>query len=82
MRLGVPVAVTVLNYDDLPHTWTAAALGVDAAIPAGSARSPSTTTFVIDPRAAGTFEWRCTTPYDAWAIAHDGYMRGTVTVAT
>lgn len=73
--------MTVLNYDDMPHTWTAAALGVDAAIPAGSARSPSTTTFVIDPRAAGTFEWRCTTPCDPWAMAHEGYMRGTVTVA-
>lgn len=81
MRMGVPVAVTVLNYDDMPHTWTAAALGVDAAIPAGSASSPSTTTFVIEPRTAGTFEWRCTTPCDAWAMAHDGYMRGTVKVA-
>lgn len=81
MRVGVPVAVTVLNYDDMPHTWTSEALGVDAAIPAGTARSPSTTTFVIDPQAAGTFAWRCTTPCDAWAMAHDGYMRGTVTVA-
>lgn len=81
MRVGAPVAVTVLNYDDMPHTWTSEALGVDAAIPAGSDRSPSTTTFVIEPRAAGTFAWRCTTPCDAWAMAHDGYMRGTVTVA-
>ncbi|HZC99370.1 MAG TPA: hypothetical protein VFA46_03995 [Actinomycetes bacterium] len=81
MQVGVPVAVTVLNYDDMPHTWTSAPLGVDAAVPAGSARSPSTTTFVIDPRAAGTFAWRCMTPCDAWAMAHDGYMRGTVTVA-
>ncbi|HZD72971.1 MAG TPA: hypothetical protein VE776_03645, partial [Actinomycetota bacterium] len=61
MRVGVPVAVTVRNYDDMPHTWTSAALGVDAAIPAGSASSPSTTTFVINPQAAGTFAWRCTT---------------------
>jgi hypothetical protein len=37
MRVGVPVAVTVRNYDDMPHTWTSTALGVDAAIPAGTA---------------------------------------------
>lgn len=80
MKLGATYKVTVLNYDDMPHTWTSPALGVNAWIPTGSKSSPSRTTFVIHPTSTGTFAWYCATPCDSYSMSHDGYMRGHVTV--
>ena len=80
MKVGTTYQVTVVNYDDMPHTWTAPGLGVNAAIAAGSDSGPSTTTFTIHPTKAGTFAWYCATPCDSWAMVHDGYMRGSVIV--
>lgn len=80
MKAGSTYSVTVLNYDAFPHTWTSPELGVNAAVPAGSATNPSRITFTIHPKVAGVFAWFCATPCDPWAMMHDGYMRGHVTV--
>ncbi len=77
------VTVTVYNYDVMPHSFTSSALGVDATVPAGSADTPSKTTFsFVAPATPGSYQWWCALPCDSWAMVHDGYMRGQVTVRT
>jgi hypothetical protein len=80
MTAGKVYVVTVLNYDPMPHTWTAPSLGVNAPVPPGSHDHPSVTHFTIRPTKAGTYVWFCATPCDPWSMVHNGYMRGTVTV--
>lgn len=79
---GKTITVTVYNYDDMPHSFTSPALGVDQTIPGGSASTPSKTIFTfISPSNAGSYQWWCAVPCDPWAMAHNGYMRGYVTVS-
>ncbi len=80
MKAGTTVVVSVTNYDSMPHTWTAPALGVNAQVTPGSQTSPSHVTFTIHPTKAGTFAWHCATPCDPWSMSHVGYMEGFVTV--
>jgi plastocyanin len=78
---GATVRVTVYNYDDMPHSFNADQLGTDVTIPGGSEDKPSVTTFTFRaPQTAGSYEWYCAMPCDPWAMNHDGYMRGRVTV--
>lgn len=86
VRAGARVRVTVVNYDTMPHSFTSSSLGgsqlINQTIPAGSATTPSKTTFTfIAPRSPGRYSWWCAMPCDPWAMSHDGYMRGYVTVA-
>jgi plastocyanin len=82
VEAGDTVNVTVYNYDDMPHTFTAADLGVNQKIAAGSEEKPSKTTFTFTaPRKSGSYEWFCALPCDPWAMNHSGFMRGHVTVA-
>jgi plastocyanin len=79
---GATVHVTVYNYDDMPHTFTAADLGTNAKIAAGSEEKASKTTFTFTaPNKAGSYAWFCALPCDPWAMSHDGFMKGHVTVA-
>ena len=80
VRVGKPVVVTVLNYDSMPHTWTAGGLGVNEMVPSGGPHSPSKVTFTFTPKSAGAFTWQCETPCNPWSMTHMGYMEGTVTV--
>jgi plastocyanin len=82
VHAGDKVTVTVENYDSSPHTFTAPSMGVNAIIPGGgSASSPHETTFTFTaPKTAGKFQWWCSIPCDPWSMAHNGYMRGFVTV--
>ena len=81
VKAGQTVTVTVANYDDSAHTFTAPDLGVNARIAGGSATSPKLTTFTFKaPSKPGAYQWFCALPCDPWAMAHDGYMRGHVTV--
>ena len=81
IHAGDRVTVTVYNYDDMPHSWTATSLGVNASIRAGSETAPSRTTFTFTAPSAGKYEWWCALPCDPYAMSHDGLMRGYVTVA-
>jgi plastocyanin len=82
VEAGATVQVTVYNYDDMPHTFTAPGLGVNTTIAAGAEEKAGKTTFTIHaPQKAGSYEWFCALPCDPWAMAHFGFMKGHVTVA-
>ncbi len=81
VKAGQKVTMTVTNYDDMPHTFTSPDMQVDVNIPAGSEQKGSTKTFTFKaPADAGSYAWYCNLPCDPWAMTHDGYMRGHVTV--
>jgi len=77
---GVPVKVTVYNYDDMPHSFNAAGLGVNKIIMGGTESKPSKTTFTFTPKKSGKFAWHCDPKCDPWAMKHVGFMKGFVTV--
>jgi plastocyanin len=86
VHAGDTVTVTVVNYDDMMHSFTSSSLSsaqlINQMIPSGSAGSPSETTFKFTaPSKPGKYAWWCAVPCDPWAMAHDGFMRGYVTVA-
>ena len=81
VKAGQTVTVTVSNYDTAPHTYTAPSLNINERIPGGSATNPSTAKFTFKaPSTPGTYQWFCAFPCDPWSMAHDGYMRGHITV--
>jgi plastocyanin len=81
IKAGATVTVTVLNYDESPHTFTSPELGTNEEISPGSETKPSETTFTFHaPAKAGSYEWFCALPCDPWAMNEDGFMRGHVTV--
>lgn len=93
VKAGDKVTVTVTNYDEGPHTFTAPELGINETVaPAKNAEKgiPNKTTFTFTVKKAGKFRWFCTSPCDAgqkgWAMTadksgqtdHVGYMAGFV----
>jgi plastocyanin len=82
VRAGHSVTITVNNYDGGPHSFTSPAMGVNETIPGGgSLATPNTVKFTFKaPTKPGRYAWWCAVPCDPWAMAHDGYMRGYVTV--
>lgn len=82
VHAGATVTVTVTNYDGGPHSFTSPAMNVNATIPGGGSMSaPQKTTFTFTaPHKAGKYQWWCSVPCDPWAMSHNGYMRGFVTV--
>ncbi len=82
VQAGATVKVTVVNYDGGPHSFTSPQLGVNQTIPGGgSLTAPRTVTFTFTaPKTPGKYAWWCAVPCDPWAMAHDGFMRGFVTV--
>lgn len=78
---GATVEVTLYNYDDAPHSFNAPGLGVNVTVPGGSETEPAEKTFTFHaPQQAGHFLWVCMMPCDPWAMSHDGFMKGYVTV--
>ena len=81
VKAGQRVTLTFTNYDDMMHSFNAAQLGVNVMIPGAKAGKPGTATVTFTaPRKAGAYLWICAMPCDPWAMSHDGYMRGYVTV--
>jgi plastocyanin len=81
VRAGATVKVTVLNYDDMPHSFTSQALGLNVTIPGGWETAPSTTTFTFTaPSGAQRYMWWCALPCDPFSMSHVGYMRGYISV--
>ena len=81
VKAGQSVTITVSNYDNSPHSFTAPSLGLDQRIPGGSEKAPHTITFTFKaPSQPGSYEWWCSLPCDPWAMTHNGYMRGYITV--
>jgi uncharacterized cupredoxin-like copper-binding protein len=62
-------------------TMPMAGMGVDKTIPGAVNGHPAKVVFTFTaPSKPGTYLWYCRLPCDPWAMAHDGYMRGHVTV--
>lgn len=81
VKAGSTVRVTVYNYDEGEHTFTSLGLGTNETIAAGSEAKPAVTTFTFKaPQKAGRYEWLCALPCDPWAMNHNGFMRGYVSV--
>jgi plastocyanin len=81
VKPGQKVTITFSNYDSSPHTFTSPSMGVQQTIPGGGAVNPKVTTFTFTaPKTPGAFQWWCAMPCDPWAMKHNGYMRGIVTV--
>ncbi|MFP5388857.1 MAG: cupredoxin domain-containing protein [Thermoleophilia bacterium] len=81
VKPGSVVHVTVYNYDEGEHSFTSSSLGTNVTIAAGTESEPAVTTFTFRaPEKAGRYSWLCMLPCDPWAMSHDGYMRGFVTV--
>lgn len=82
VKPGSVVRVTVYNYDEGEHSFTSPELGTNVTIAAGSEAKAAVTTFTFRaPQKAGRFEWFCALPCDPWAMSHNGFMRGYVSVA-
>jgi Cupredoxin-like domain len=81
VKAGQTVTVTVASYDDSAHSYTAPDLNLNVKLPGGSTNTPKVTKFTFKaPTKAGTYQWFCSYPCDPWAMTHDGYMRGHITV--
>lgn len=82
---GVPVKLTVYNYDGGKHSITDTTLGFSLQAK-GSPKNgvPGVTTLTFVPKRIGNTTWQCMdtcdSEQDGWAMVHDGYMKGTVHV--
>ncbi len=83
---GKKVQLTVYNYDNMPHSFTSAALGVNVTF-APSAKTGQASTTVIAftaPKKPGHYTFQCIKPCDLpngeWSMGQPGYMIGTLIV--
>jgi plastocyanin len=74
------VTVTVYNYDASMHTINSDALGLAEKIPPAHGSTPGKVTFTFTAQ-PGKYQWYCIQPCDPWAMTHNGYMRGYITVS-
>lgn len=85
VQRGIPVKVTVTNFDTGNHSMTSSTLGLNQVMKGAKKEGvPTVTTFTFAPKKDGKFAWRCVIPCDGgptgWAMTHDGYMSGSITV--
>ena len=82
---GVPVKLSVYNYDSGKHSITNGALHLNL-VAKGSPKNgvPAVTTATFTPATAGKYVWQCMEPCDTenggWSMTHLGYMKGTISV--
>jgi heme/copper-type cytochrome/quinol oxidase subunit 2 len=72
VHVGQPVKLVVNNTDDVPHSISSPAAGVNIVA------RPGTHTYTLLVTKAGTFQWFCGQPCDPYSMTHDGYMHGTI----
>ena len=83
---GQKVQLTVYNYDNMPHSFTSAALSVNATLgPSAKTGQPSTTVITFTaPKKPGDYTFQCIKPCDlpngGWSMGHQGYMIGTLVI--
>jgi heme/copper-type cytochrome/quinol oxidase subunit 2 len=79
VRVGQPTKLRINNTDDVNHSITSAATGVNITV------LPGVHTYTVMATKAGRFEWMCVIPCDSdakgWAMTHPGYMAGYITAA-
>ena len=74
-RVGRPVRLVINNTDSAAHSIVAPGAGVRITV------KPGMHTYTLLVHKAGRFQWYCMLPCDPYSMAHDGYMRGYITVA-
>ena len=82
---GVPVKMTIYNYDSGEHSFSSAGLGLNVQAKVSPKKGvPGITTFTFTPTKTGDFKWQCVDKCDggmtSYSMTHDGYMMGTVHV--
>jgi plastocyanin len=96
IKSGVPVTLTIVNYDEGPHSITAPDLGLNLVMKGGKEQPdksvvPVTTTFHFTATKKGVFRWYCALPCDekhgAWDMTagysgpdREGFMAGFIVV--
>lgn len=79
VKAGQPVKIRIDNTDDVPHSITSAAAGVNIIA------QPGVHTYTMNVSAAGKYQWNCMLPCDTdangWAMQHPGYMSGYITAS-
>jgi heme/copper-type cytochrome/quinol oxidase subunit 2 len=95
IKAGQPVNVTVINYDESPHSITSSELGINLMIKpgkeVGDTVQPVTTTFTFTAQKPGVYRWSCVIPCDKghgmWAMGEgyggpgkEGFMAGNIVV--
>ena len=80
VKAGAKVLVTVVNYDDMAHSFHSKGLKTNAIIMPGTDKGKATTFAFTAPKTAGKYLWNCDPKCDPWAMKHVGFMKGYVTV--
>ena len=73
VHAGRPVKLVIDNTDDVPHSITSPAAGVDIVA------KPGSHSYTLLVHSTGVFQWYCNYPCDPYSMMHLGYMRGTIT---
>jgi heme/copper-type cytochrome/quinol oxidase subunit 2 len=77
VHVGQPLTLTIDNTDDVPHSITSPAAGVNITI------QPGVHDYKLVVNEAGRFQWFCVIPCDSdakgWAMEHAGFMAGYIT---
>ena len=93
VRVGQEVTISVANFDDVPHSFTAPELGINIMLqPAKGKDDPTIGTYTFTASKVGKFRWFCAIPCDTdtdgWAmnagpkgIGVDDFLAGYVTVS-
>lgn len=84
-KVGQKIVLTVYNYDGGDHSITAPDLKLNLVIPGAKQNGvPTIKTFTFTITKTGSFHWLCVVPCDddakGWAMSHDHYMAGTITI--
>lgn len=84
-KVGQKIVLTVYNYDGGDHSITAPALKLNLVIPGAKKEGvPTVKTFTFTITKTGAYHWLCVVPCDddakGWAMSHDHYMAGTITI--
>ncbi len=73
VHVGRPVELTIDNKDDVVHSITSAAAGVNVVV------MPGRHTYTLVVHKAGRFKWICAYPCDPYSMETVGYMQGYIT---
>jgi heme/copper-type cytochrome/quinol oxidase subunit 2 len=87
VQAGIPVQVTVENFDTGSHSLSSPELGLNGMIKGATKKGEAAvTTFTFTPTKAGKYHWTCMIPCDSeasgWAMTHDGFMAGNINVVS
>lgn len=77
VKVGQPLKLKIDNTDDVPHSITSPAAGVNITV------QPGVHTYELKVTQAGKFQWFCIIPCDSdangWAMQNAGFMSGYIT---